>query len=38
MGPDGDESGLLSKARPVMAKPPNAVTRTRDGFAMSNFF
>jgi hypothetical protein len=27
-----DEMGLLSKARPLMAKPLSAVTRTRDGF------
>jgi hypothetical protein len=32
LGPDGDESGLLSEARPMTAKPPRAVTRTRDGF------
>ena len=30
MGPDGDESGLLSKARPVTTRPLLAVTRTRD--------
>src|SRR5216684_4230684 len=30
MGPDGDELGLLSKARPVTARPPSAVTQTRD--------
>src|ERR1035438_8099581 len=30
LGPDGDESGLLSKARPMTAKPLRAVTRTRD--------
>jgi hypothetical protein len=29
---DDDELGLLSKARPLMAKPWGAVTRTRDGF------
>jgi hypothetical protein len=29
---DEDESGLLSKARPLMAKPLNAVPQTRDGF------
>jgi hypothetical protein len=30
MGPDRDETGLLSVARPLMAQPTNAVTRTRD--------
>jgi hypothetical protein len=30
LGPDGDELGLLSKARPMTAKPLNAVTRIRD--------
>jgi hypothetical protein len=29
---DDDELGLLSKARPLMAKPWGAVTQTRDGF------
>jgi len=33
LGPDGDELGLLSKGRPVTAKPLHAVTRTRDCFA-----
>jgi hypothetical protein len=28
---DADELGLLSKARPLMAKPLSAVTQTRDG-------
>jgi len=28
---DGDELGLLSKRRPLMAKPWGAVTQTRDG-------
>jgi hypothetical protein len=32
LGPDVDESGLLSEARPMTAKPLRAVTRTRDGF------
>jgi hypothetical protein len=27
-----DELGLLSKARPLTAKPLSAVTQTRDGF------
>jgi hypothetical protein len=30
---DEDELGLLSKARPLTAKPLSAVTQTRDGFA-----
>ena len=30
LGPDIDEMGLLSKARPLLAKPLNAVTRVRD--------
>jgi len=30
MGPDKDETGLLSVARPLTAQPTNAVTRTRD--------
>jgi hypothetical protein len=29
---DDDELGLLSKARPLTAKPLSAVTQTRDGF------
>jgi hypothetical protein len=29
---DEDELGLLSKARPLTAKPLSAVTQTRDGF------
>ena len=29
---DEDELGLLSKARPLTAKPLGAVTQTRDGF------
>ena len=29
---DEDELGLLSKARPLKAKPLSAVTQTRDGF------
>jgi hypothetical protein len=29
---DADELGLLSKARPLKAKPLSAVTQTRDGF------
>src|ERR1035441_1578575 len=37
MGPDGDESGLLSKRRPITTQPLNAVTRTRDGFAFAIF-
>ena len=28
---DDDELGLLSKARPLTAKPLSAVTQTRDG-------
>jgi hypothetical protein len=35
LGPDGDELGLLSKARPMTAKPLNAVTRIRDCFALN---
>ena len=32
---DEDELGLLSKARPLKAKPLSAVTQTRDGFVGS---
>jgi len=35
MGPDRDETGLLSVARPMTAQPANAVTRTRDGWAFA---
>ena len=35
---DDDELGLLSKARPLMAKPLSAVTQTRDGFVGNNSF
>ncbi len=33
---DEDELGLLSKARPLKAKPLSAVTQTRDGFVVNN--
>jgi hypothetical protein len=32
---DEDELGLLSKARPLTAKPLSAVTQTRDGFVVN---
>jgi hypothetical protein len=35
---DGDELGLLSKARPREAKPLDAVTQIRDGIAWNNLF
>jgi hypothetical protein len=35
---DGDELGLLSKARPMMAKPLSAVTQTRDGFVCNKIW
>jgi hypothetical protein len=33
---DEDELGLLSKARPLKAKPLSAVTQTRDGLVGNN--
>jgi hypothetical protein len=35
---DDDELGLLSKARPLMARPWGAVTQTRDGFVCNKIF
>jgi hypothetical protein len=36
LGSDTDELGLLSKARPWKAQPLDAVTQTRDRFAICN--
>ncbi len=35
---DEDALGLLSAARPLMAKPLSAVTQTRDGFVDSKIY
>jgi hypothetical protein len=35
---DGDELGLLSKARPLTAKPLGAVTQTRDGLVCNKIY